>query len=123
MTQSQTSYQRLRTIPLRILRARLELTRRLERTFREAMRQRERYCDEYDIEYRTPYYSLPSQDKTHDKLFRKYIRYRVEYITLARTISQLQHEVSRATDYKTMGHEYNGAVEDIAGKVCGPYMI
>lgn len=108
-----TKYQTLRTIPLKVLRTRLSFVRRLEFIFSDAMRKREQHCDENGLNWRTPYISKHSEDRVHDDLFKRYIHYHCEYLTLRVNISALEKEVTRLTNRKVYGYEYDGAIAEL----------
>lgn len=109
-----TKYQIMRNVPLRVLRARLELVRKLEFIFQDALRERTRYCDEHGINFRTPYVGKSSEDKIHDKLYKRYVSYHCEYLTLAVNISDLQREarkIARSEDFDA--YEYGGSITEL----------
>ncbi len=109
-----TKYQIMRNVPLRVLRARLELVRRLELIFEDALRERSRYCDEHGINFRTEFISQPSEDRIHDVLYKRYVHYHCEYLTLRVNINDLQREARRiARNEDFDAYEYGGSVSEL----------
>lgn len=109
-----TKYQIMRNVPLRVLRARLELVRRLEFIFQDALRERTKYCDERGINFRSDFIGQPSEDRIHDVLYKRYIHYHCEYLTLRIDINELQREARRITRNEDFdAYEYGGSITEL----------
>lgn len=104
------TYEELRTVPLRLLRARHKFCRKMELILSEAMSKREHELDARGVNWRVSIPGKPSEDPEHDRLYSRWLKYHCEYETQRAQISSLQHEIYTATNGLITGHQYDGSV-------------